>query len=160
MLYTHDYVNTQKAKLAGVLEASIKPLRFSQIIKEYNLDAVIIFEIYDDLANSGQIKGTLFGGRQALSAVYVPDFFTRAQKQYVEAFIKQNGYIDYTSLKRIGITEPDSYVRSLFEASTLDIEYMSASCFARYFLDNIEQELEENLNRTGWCDLSVRKIVF
>lgn len=43
MLYTHDYVNLQKARLSGVLEACIKPIRFSQIIKEYNLDAGIIF---------------------------------------------------------------------------------------------------------------------
>lgn len=43
MLYTLNYVNTQKALLAGVLEASIKPIRFSQIIKEYNLDGAITF---------------------------------------------------------------------------------------------------------------------
>ena len=43
ILYTHDYVNTQKAKLLGVLEASIKPIRFSQFIKEYGLDSGMIF---------------------------------------------------------------------------------------------------------------------
>lgn len=43
ILYTHDYVNTQKVKLLGVLEASIKPIRFSQFIKEYGLDSGMIF---------------------------------------------------------------------------------------------------------------------
>lgn len=50
-------------------------------------------DVLDELIKSGQIKGSLHGGRQALSAVYVPDFFVKAQKQYVEAFLKQNGYI-------------------------------------------------------------------
>jgi Ca2+-binding EF-hand superfamily protein len=120
-----------------------------------------ILEIYDDLIKSEQIKGQVVGGRQSLSAVFVPEFFTKAQRQYVEAFLRQNGYIDYSSLKKIGITEPDSYVKALFNSTpatttTQDIEYFTSSCFMRYFLDQIEQDIDENLNRTGICDLSVK----
>ena len=43
ILYTHYYVNIQKAMLAGILEAAIKPIRFSQFIKEYALDIGMIF---------------------------------------------------------------------------------------------------------------------
>ncbi len=43
ILYTFNFVNNQKALLAGALEACIKPIRFSQIIKEYNLQAGIVF---------------------------------------------------------------------------------------------------------------------
>ena len=117
MLYTHDYVSSQKAKLIGILEASIKPIRFSQITKEYNIDASIIFgifyfqwlfnswnaiysktrlfilEIFDGLKKNGQIKGNLIGARQVSSAIFLPDFYVSAQKQYVESFLKQNGYI-------------------------------------------------------------------
>ena len=113
-MYTHSYVNTQKAILAGILEASIKPLRFSQFIKEYGLDSGMVFgmnkmfkiyeynfflnriiflDIFDELVKSGQIKGQLFGGRQEMSAVFVPDIYTQAQQKYVESFFKQNGYI-------------------------------------------------------------------
>jgi hypothetical protein len=93
ILYTHSYVNTQKSLLAGVLEASIKPVRFSQIVKDFNLDAGLIFELFDDLVANGQIKGSLFGGRQVMSAVFVPSIFTKAQQQYAMSFFKQNGYI-------------------------------------------------------------------
>jgi hypothetical protein len=44
LLYTHNYVNNQKALLTGVLEACIKPIRFSQIVKEYDsIDTGMIF---------------------------------------------------------------------------------------------------------------------
>ena len=43
IIYTFEYVNRQKAILVGALEACIKPVRFSQIIKEHNLDAGMIF---------------------------------------------------------------------------------------------------------------------
>ena len=42
---------------------------------------------------TGQIKGQLFGGRQEMSAVFVPEIYTKAQRKYVESFFKQNGYI-------------------------------------------------------------------
>lgn len=50
-------------------------------------------DIFDELLSSGQIKGTLYGGKQEQSAVFVPEIYTKAQKQYVESFFKQNGYI-------------------------------------------------------------------
>jgi len=36
-------VNSQKAILVGILEASIKPIRFAQFIKEYGLDSGMVF---------------------------------------------------------------------------------------------------------------------
>ena len=43
ILYTFNFVNKQKALLKGSLEACLKPVRFSQIIKEHNLENGMIF---------------------------------------------------------------------------------------------------------------------
>ena len=153
IMYTHNYVNRQRSHLIGVLEASIKPIRFSQIVKEFNLDVDLIFELFDELVASGQVKGGLFGGRQVMSAVFVPAIFTKAQQQYVSSFFKQNGYIEYSSLKKIGISEPDSYVKS--QLTGQEIKYLSSSCFGSFFLDQIEQEIDDVLNRNELCDISV-----
>ena len=61
-------------------------------------------------------------------------------------------------MRKIGIIESEKYVRSLLE--TRDILFMSSSCFARYYLDNIELETEEHLSRNGWCDISVKIDIF
>ena len=58
-------------------------------------------------------------------------------------------------MKKIGITEPDNYVRNLFEDQT--IEFLSSSCFADYYLDQMGDEVEEMLSKDGYCDLSVSK---
>ncbi|RNA34867.1 E3 UFM1- ligase 1 [Brachionus plicatilis] len=151
ILFTHNYVNHQKSLLAGVLEASIKPVRLSQLTKEFNLDQSMIFEIFDEILLSGQIKGTLFGSRQIASAVYVPEFFTKAQDQYIKAFFKQNGYIDFLTLKKIGITEPENYVKTIFDSK--EVNFLSTSCLANFFLQNLEQEIEEYLNKNGLCEI-------
>ena len=92
-----------------------------------------------------------------MSAVFVPAFYSKAQQQYIESFFKQNGFIDYSLLKKIGITEnAESYLKALFPDQT--IKYMSGSCFTSYFIDQIEQELDDHLNRVGFCDLSVSNL--
>jgi hypothetical protein len=58
-------------------------------------------------------------------------------------------------LKKIGITDPDNYVKTLFQNQT--VQYLSSSCFAGYFLDSIESEIEDSLTRNGYSDLSVNK---
>lgn len=56
-------------------------------------------------------------------------------------------------MKKIGISEPDAFVKSLFENQ--QIKYLSSSCFAQYYLNNLEEDIDDNLNRNGLCDLSV-----
>lgn len=111
-------------------------------------------ETYDNLIFSGQIKGSLYGGRQEMSAVFVPEIYVKAQQQYVQSFFNQNGYVEYSSLKKIGVTEPDAYVHDLFKDK--EIKYLSGSCFSSYKLSIMEEEIEDTLNGEGYCDLSVR----
>ena len=48
---------------------------------------------FNELLSTGQIRGKLFGGKQEMSAVFLPEFYHKAQKKYVDSFFKQNGYI-------------------------------------------------------------------
>lgn len=38
-LYTENYVQIQKVKIAGSLEATLKPIRLTVLVKELDLDA-------------------------------------------------------------------------------------------------------------------------
>ena len=41
--------------------------------------------------SSGRLAGSVSGGTQD-KAQYVPDIYTQAQNQWIDAFYKQNGY--------------------------------------------------------------------
>ena len=56
-------------------------------------------------------------------------------------------------MKKIGISEPDTFVKALF--TDPNIKYLSSSCFAPYYLNNLEEDIEDILNRNGLCDLTV-----
>ena len=61
-------------------------------------------------------------------------------------------------MKKIGISEPEIFVKNLFENQ--NIKYLFSSCFAPYYLNNLEEDIEELLNKRGFCDLQVLKLMF
>lgn len=87
IIYTEEYISKNKSILAGHLEASIKPVVISQIIKDNELDSKICQESLNLLINDKKVNGTLFG------SVFIPAIYNVAQKSYAESFFKQNGYL-------------------------------------------------------------------
>ena len=61
-------------------------------------------------------------------------------------------FLDFSTLKKIGITEPESYLKSML--TNQDIKFFSSSCFSSFFIDRTEQEVEEQLKVAGYCDLA------
>lgn len=98
IIYTHEYVNRQRALLSGALEATLKPIRISLLIKEFNLNVGMLFDLFDELMASKQIRGTLAGGKQETSAIFIPEFYAKAQRQYIDSYFKQNGFIGSSSI--------------------------------------------------------------
>jgi hypothetical protein len=88
ILYTEEYINKNKSILAGHLEASIKPVVISQVIKDNALNNKICQEALNALINDKLVNGTLFGG-----SIFIPVIYNIAQKSYAESFFKQNGYL-------------------------------------------------------------------
>ena len=59
-----------------------------------SIDSWLIFytEIVHELVSSGRLAGSMVGGRQD-KTLFVPDIYTKAQNEYVDNFLKQNGYL-------------------------------------------------------------------
>jgi hypothetical protein len=61
-------------------------------------------------------------------------------------------------LRKIGIYEPDHYAKSVLnKLSSNDITYLSSCCFGSFFIEQIESDIEDSLNRNGTVDITVRK---
>lgn len=51
----------------------------------------------EKLIASGRIRGTLTGNKQVSQATYMPSIYTRTQNEWVDNFLKQNGYLGEVS---------------------------------------------------------------
>lgn len=150
VLYTAQFVSQHRARIRGAFSAVTRPTPVSSIISQYHLQEKLCLKILDELSNCGRLAGLLSGGRQEKS-VFIPDVFTRSQIEWVESFLKQNGYLDYDAMTRLGISEPKSFVKKRFENE--EIEFLESCCIRKPICERVEAELDEICNSGGWLDI-------
>ena len=46
-----------------------------------------------------KLAGSITGGRQVNKAIYVPDIYARSQNEWVDNFLRQNGYLGQYKIK-------------------------------------------------------------
>jgi len=49
--------------------------------------------VVDELIVSKRIQGSISGGRQVNVATFIPDIYSRSQSEWIDNFLKQNGYL-------------------------------------------------------------------
>jgi hypothetical protein len=150
VIYTEAYVARYRAKICGLFSGVTKPTPVQPIVNRYGLQNRLFHSIMESLISSGRLSGSLTGGRQE-TAVYVPNIYTKSQNDWVDAFYKQNGYLEYDAVSRLGITDAKSFIKKRFK--TEQIEYLGSCCVGQLIRDQIESEVEEALSANTWTDI-------
>ena len=150
VLFTEAYIARHHAIVKGAFSAITRPTPVIAVINLYGLHESLFYSILEGLVSSGQLAGTIAGGRQE-RAHYIPDIYTRVQNEWVDSFFKQNGYLEYDTLSRLGISDPKSYIKKRFKSNTL--QYLSSCCMGSHLEDQIEAEIAEALGNGGWFDI-------
>ncbi|KAI0226544.1 E3 UFM1-protein ligase 1 [Lamellibrachia satsuma] len=152
LVYTDDFVNRHRAKIRGAFSAVIRPTPLQNVMTQHNLQERLFNTILEELVSSGRLAGSVSGGTQD-KAQYVPDIYTQAQNQWIDAFYKQNGYFEYDSMRRLGISDPVSFIKKRFKNESL--QYLSTCCLGTGVSDMIEAEVDEALASKSWVDVTV-----
>jgi len=63
-------------------------------------------------------------------------------------------FLEYDTLARLGISEPQSFIKKRFKADA--VEYLSSCCVGRLIRDQIESEVDEVISSKCWSDMMVR----
>ena len=108
-------------------------------------------------------------------ATFIPDIYSRSQSEWIDNFLRQNGYlgmnniclpfliqssllkfsfcsIEYAALNRLGISDPKSYCRKRFK----DLLYLSSCCVGTNILEQVEASIEEALDSQTWVEILVK----
>uniref|UniRef100_A0A4W3JEX3 E3 UFM1-protein ligase 1 n=1 Tax=Callorhinchus milii TaxID=7868 RepID=A0A4W3JEX3_CALMI len=104
----------------------------------------------EELLTSGRLNGAVIGGRQD-KAIYIPDIYSRTQNNWVDSFFKQNGYLEYDTLSRLGIPDPINYIKKRYKSTPLT--YLKATCVGHVIVDQVEASVEEALRSDTWVDI-------
>ncbi|CAG9787721.1 unnamed protein product [Diatraea saccharalis] len=143
--YTEEYITRTKAKIRGAITGLLKPTPVTVIINHCNLTDRLFMSLFDQLNAPGVLTG-----RQA-GALYVPSCYTKSQNDWVVSFFKQNNYLEYDALSRLGISDPKGYVRRLL--TNEDLSFLSTCVIGSQIKQHLETALEECISSKSYLDV-------
>ncbi|KAK2715010.1 hypothetical protein QYM36_009866 [Artemia franciscana] len=151
-IFTDDFILQMKAKVRGILSAATRPVSVASLVNHYNIPERQFFNIADELLAMKRISGSLIGGRQASKANFIPSIFTQMQQEWVDNFYKQNGYLEYSSLRQVGIGEPESYVKKHF-AEDASVVFLPNCAVGKSVTTQVEACVDDALSSNQFIDI-------
>ncbi|XP_026318831.1 E3 UFM1-protein ligase 1 homolog isoform X2 [Hyposmocoma kahamanoa] len=143
--YTEEYILRTKAKIRGALMGLLKPTPVTVIINHCNMADRLFMSLFDQLNAPGVLTG-----RQA-GALYVPSCYTKSQNDWVMSFFKQNNYLEYDALSRLGISDPKGYVKRALPNENLT--FLSSCVIGSQIKQQLETALEECISSKSYLDI-------
>ncbi|XP_042747849.1 E3 UFM1-protein ligase 1 isoform X2 [Lagopus leucura] len=151
VIFTEAFVSRHRARIRGLFSAITRPTPVSNLITRYGFQEHLLYSVLEELVNTGRLKGTVVGGRQD-KAVFVPDIYARTQSNWVDSFFKQNGYLEFDALYRLGIPDPAGYIKKRYKSTKL--LFLRAACVGQEIVDRVEASVDEVISSGSWIDVA------
>ncbi|XP_045150313.1 E3 UFM1-protein ligase 1 isoform X2 [Echinops telfairi] len=151
VLFTEAFVSRHKARIRGLFSAITRPTAVNPLISKFGFQEQLLYSVLEELVNTGRLRGTVVGGRQD-KAVFVPDIYSRTQNTWVDSFFRQNGYLEFDALSRLGIPDALSYIKKRYK--TTQLLFLKAACVGQGLVDQVEASVEEAISSGTWVDIA------
>ncbi|XP_070394559.1 E3 UFM1-protein ligase 1 isoform X2 [Dermacentor albipictus] len=150
-IFTDAYLTRHKYRVRGALSAAIRPVTLSSLVSAFNFPDKLLYGMIEELLKEGRLAGTLVGGRSE-RASYVPDLYSRSQGNWVDACYRQNGFLEYDAMTRLGIPDPKAYIRRHFKDEPL--VFLKTFCIGQTLLAQVEAAIDEAAATGSWVDVA------
>ncbi|XP_043488271.1 E3 UFM1-protein ligase 1 homolog [Polistes fuscatus] len=148
--YTNRFIKTNKAKIRGALSAITKPVSLSVISKECSVPDFVIYPVLGELQQKKQISG-IISGDQVKTGMFLPHIYVKNQTQWIHDFYKQNGYLEYDALVRLGISDPKHTIKKYFPND--DIIFLASVAVNDIIVDQIKTIANDIINTKSFIDV-------
>ncbi|XP_078669883.1 E3 UFM1-protein ligase 1-like isoform X2 [Branchiostoma floridae x Branchiostoma belcheri] len=150
VIFTDTFVKMHRAQIRGIFSAITRPTPVGNIMNKYGFAEKLFYTVLEKLVSDGQLAGSITGGRQD-KALYVPDIYNKTQMKWVDNFYSQNGYLEWDTLRRLGISDPQPYVKKRFKSASL--VFLPSCCVGPSLLSQVEASIEEAVTSATWVDV-------
>ncbi|VVD00481.1 unnamed protein product, partial [Leptidea sinapis] len=144
--YTEEYITRTKAKIRGALMGLLRPTQIGFIISQCNVAERLFITLFDQLNAPGVLTGRHSG------AIYVPSCYTKSQNDWVISFWRQNNYLEYDAITRLGISDPKVYVKKVITNED-DLTFLSSCVIGSQIKQQMEVALEECISSKSFMDV-------
>ena len=151
IFYTESFIARNRAKVRGALSAITKPTSLSAVFGQCAVSERIFFSVLESLQEMKEVPGVV-AGKQGTNSLYVPTIYSKSQNEWVENFYKQNGYLEYDALTRLGISDPPNFVKRHFPNE--NIVFLDSVAVGATITDQLDANIEEAIATRSIVDIS------
>lgn len=142
VFFTQAYLQRCKAKIRGALAALTRPTNVSAILQQTNVQQKIFHTLVDEINPAGHVTSKL------ANAQYVPNVYAKMQTDWVNNFYRQNGFLEYDAINKLGISNAKQFIGKQFpdedllylkrcavSSKLIELTVMPALTAAKQFID-------------------------
>lgn len=115
LVYTPTYISRVRAIVRGVLRGARSPVSLKAACSRLRVHEVALQALVPTLVAELVSRGEVSGTYQTGSSIWTPGSYGKRQEEEALSFFKANGYVEYETLKRLGIQKPQAYLRERYQ---------------------------------------------
>ncbi|KAJ8026429.1 E3 UFM1-protein ligase 1 [Holothuria leucospilota] len=150
VIFTQAFVDRNRARVRGVFSAITRPTPVLTILNKYKFPEKLFYSLLEDLVSCGRLNGDIVGGRQD-NASYVPEIYSKTQNNWMDSFYAQNGYLEYDTLSRLGVSDPKNYIKKRFKGEKFI--HLKAASVGKGLQDQVDATIDEAVRSETWVDI-------
>uniref|UniRef100_A0A182IMR2 E3 UFM1-protein ligase 1 homolog n=1 Tax=Anopheles atroparvus TaxID=41427 RepID=A0A182IMR2_ANOAO len=146
VFFTQSYIARNKAKVRGALAAITKPTMISAIVNLTGVPERVLYMVLDEVSSLGTVTARSTAGQ------YIPHIYSRMQSQWVKDFYKQNGYLTYESIAKLGVADVKGVVQKYLPGEKM--VHMKNCIVGSKLMDQVQSSMEECIATGSYLDVS------
>lgn len=146
IFFTQNYISRCKSKIRGALMGLTRPTSVQHILQQICVQDRIFHSLIHELNPAGIVTS------KQLGAQYIPNIYTKNQTDWVESFYRQNGYLEYDAVNRLGISDAKSFIKR--QISKESVTFLTKCCVDQRIIDQIDCSLDECISTGSYLDAS------
>ncbi|CAF5002568.1 unnamed protein product, partial [Rotaria socialis] len=124
-----------------------------ELIKNTCINENLVQNLIVNLIRENRINGNLIGTTKE-NSIFYPKLYTDAQAKYIESFFSQNGYIEYSLVRNLGVNDPEGQTKSVLKDRN-QILFSTSGCIDLLkFLPQLEMNIESGLVSNEYVDVT------
>lgn len=144
IFFTPNYISRCKAKIRGALFGLKQPTLAQHIIQQIGIQERIFFTLFSEVNPAGVLTSKQHGSQ------YIPHIYTKNQREWVESFYRQNSYLEYDAVSRLGVSDPKKFIQRCIGSDS--IVFLTKCCVNQNILDQVESAVNECISTGSYLD--------
>lgn len=146
IFFTQNYISRCKSKIRGALIGLTRPTSVQHILQQIGVQERIFHSLVHEVNATGVVTS------KQLGAQYIPHVYTKNQTDWVDSFYRQNGYLEYDGVNRLGVSDAKSFIKR--HLANEKLTFLSKCCVGPRLIDQIESSLDESIASGSYLDAS------